>query len=337
LLTIFLTGASGFIGQALLKKLLARQFRLICYVRSTESRNRIEALGGIAWQFELDKLKDLESQLKQCDVVIHAAGLLELGSAPAEFASANIELTRILLKAAQVAAVKKFIYLSAASVVMHGPQDLLNLDETAPLTQRAELPYSFSKARAEELVLSAASTSFQTMALRPAFVWGPNDAIERIIGPAIKTGKFAWFDHGSYLFSTCYVGNLCAAVLLAINHEGVGQAFYISDGEPVIFKEFMLARLQAGAFQAPKWSLPKSLAWALAHFAETGWAYLPLVGKPPLVREMVRLMGYAFTLNITAARRQLNYVPPYSIADGMAEIKVSLENRSTDSSTATST
>jgi hypothetical protein len=99
------------------------------------------------------------------------------------------------------------------------------------------------------------------------------------------------------------------------------------------FKEFMLARLQAGGFQAPSWSMPKSLAWALAHFAETGWAYLPLVGKPPLVREMVRLMGYAFTLNITAARRQLNYVPAYSIAAGMAEIKVNPENPSTVSFT----
>ncbi len=333
MLTIFLTGASGFIGQALLKKLLARQYRLICYVRSTKARDRVEALGGIAWQFELDKPKDLEAQLKQCDVVIHAAGLLELGSTPAEFTSTNIELTRILLKAAQAAAIKKFIYLSAASVVMHGPQDLLDINETAPLTQRAELPYSFSKARAEELVLAAASTSFQTVALRPAFVWGPNDVIERIIGPAIKLGKFAWFGNGRYLFSTCYVGNLCAAVVLAINYEGKGQAFYISDGEPMTFKEFMLARLQAGGFQAPSWSMPKSLAWALAHFAETGWAYLPLVGKPPLVREMVRLMGYAFTLNITAARRQLNYVPAYSIAEGMAEIKVNPENPSTVSFT----
>ena len=95
----------------------------------------------------------------------------------------------------------------------------------------------------------------------------------------------------------------------------------------------MLARLQAGGFQAPSWSMPKSLAWALAHFAETGWAYLPLVGKPPLVREMVRLMGYAFTLNIAAARRQLNYVPIYSIAEGMAEIKASLENPSTTTDT----
>ena len=322
MLTIFLTGASGFIGQALLKKLLASQYRIICHVRSAAARDQVEALGGIAWQFELDRLSDLETQLRHCDVVIHLAALLKLGSTPAEFASANIELTRILLKAAQAAAIKKFIYLSAASVVMHGPQDLLDLDETAPLTQRAELPYSFSKARAEELVLSAASASFQTVALRPAFVWGPNDAIERIIGPAIKLGKFAWFGHGSYLFSTCYVGNLCAAVLQAINHEVVGQAFYISDGEPVTFKKFMLARLQAGGFQAPSWSMPKSLAWALAHFAETGWAYLRLVGKPPLVREMVRLMGYAFTLNITAARRQLHYVPAYSIAEGLAEIKV---------------
>ena len=290
-------------------------------------------LGARAWQFELDKPKDLEAQLKQCDVVIHAAGLLELGSTPAEFARGNIELTRILLKATQAAAVKKFIYLSAASVVMHGPQDLLDLDETALLTQQAELPYSFSKARAEELVLSATSASLQTMALRPAFVWGPNDAIERIIGPAIKLGKFAWFGHGSYLFSTCYVGNLCAAVLLAINHQGGGQAFNISDGEPVTFKKFMIARLQAGGFQAPSWSMPQGLAWALAHFAETGWAYLPLAGKPPLVREMVRLMGYAFTLNITAARRQLNYVPAYSITQGMAEIKASLVTPITATST----
>lgn len=332
MLTIFLTGASGFIGQALLKKLVASQCRLICHVRSAEAGEQVKALGGVAWQCELDQQQDLETQFSHCDVIIHVAALLKLGSTPAEFARANIELTLTLLKAAQVAAVKKFIYLSAASVAMHAPQDLFDLDETAPLTQCVELPYSSSKARAEELVLEAASATFQTVALRPAFVWGPHDAVERIIGPAVKLGQFAWFGHGQYLFSTCYVGNLCAAVLLAMDHEVGGQAFNISDREVLTFKEFMTARLQAGGFQAPSWSLPKSLAWALAHFAETGWAYLPLRGKPPLVREMVRLMGYAFTLNTEAAQQQLHYHPPYSIAQGMAAIKASLDNRKTANS-----
>ena len=75
MLTIFLTGASGFIGQALLKKLLASQYRIICHVRSAAARDQVEALGGIAWQFELDRLSDLETQLRHCDVVIHLAAI----------------------------------------------------------------------------------------------------------------------------------------------------------------------------------------------------------------------------------------------------------------------
>ena len=320
LLTIFLTGANGFIGQVLLKKLLASRHSVICQVRSAAARKQVEALGAIAWQVGLDRQGELEVQLRSCDVVIHAAACLKLGSSADEFMRVNLRLTKSLLIAAQAAQVKKFIYLSAASVVMHAPQDLFDIDENATLTQQKELPYSFSKARAEELVLASSTPFFQTVALRPALVWGEGDAVECLIAPAINQGKFAWFGDGNYLFATCYIGNLCAAVEQTLGSKVGGKAFFISDGQTFTFKKFITARLQVSGFQPPSWSVPKGLAWALASFAENGWAYLPLTGKPPLVREMVRLMGYAFTLNTTAARRQLNYHPNYSIEQGLAEI-----------------
>jgi nucleoside-diphosphate-sugar epimerase len=96
--------------------------------------------------------------------------------------------------------------------------------------------------------------------------------------------------------------------------------FNISDGEPVDFRVFMSKRLKASGFQVPTLSVPRKLAWWLGAFTETGWKYLPMPGKPPLVREMVRLMGFPFTVSIEQARRELGYRAAHSIEAEMSHI-----------------
>jgi nucleoside-diphosphate-sugar epimerase len=70
----------------------------------------------------------------------------------------------------------------------------------------------------------------------------------------------------------------------------------------------------------PTLSVPRKLAWWLGGFTETGWKYLPMPGKPPLVREMVRLMAFPFTVSIERARRELGYLATHSIEAGMSDI-----------------
>jgi nucleoside-diphosphate-sugar epimerase len=160
-----------------------------------------------------------------------------------------------------------------------------------------------------------------TIALRPALVWGNGDIVDRQIGPAADRGLFGWFGDGRYPYSTCYIGNLCEAIVQALKANLFTGTFFIRDKEEMNLREFLSARLQAGNYAVPTLSIPRAMAWPLARFTENGWNCLPLKGQPPLVREAVRTMGYPLTISFSKAKNLFGYSPPYSVADGLAGIQ----------------
>jgi nucleoside-diphosphate-sugar epimerase len=317
---IFLTGATGFIGGHFLKHCLAAGHSVMCSVRSPKQADAIRVLGASPWEGDLQNPGELNLALAGFDVLIHAAGCRDL-AAPAELLEqSNTVLTQVLVGAAAKAGVSQFIYISAASVAMGGPMPLLNVTESSPIVLRDYLPYIRSKALAEASVLAVQQSAMKVVLLRPSFVWGRGDSIDTEIGPASHRGQFGWFSQGHYPFASCSIANLCDALQLAMQSTQSGRVFNISDCEPVDFRVFMSERLKVSGFRVPTLSVPRKLAWWLGAFTENGWKYLPMTGKPPLVREMVRLMGYPFTVSIERARRELGYLAAHSIEAEMSHI-----------------
>jgi len=323
-MNIFLTGASGFVGKNLMAFLINQGHDVIGHVRAYQgSENHF---GHKFSQGNLLNPPEMLDVLSDVDTVIHCAAHVSAWSPPAVFYENNVLVTKLLLDSAKQAGVQRFIFLSCASVVMQQRQALLKISESLPLTNQVELPYAKSKALAEALVLEAASENFKTIALRPAFIWGQGDIIDRQIGQSAKNRKFGWFDQGNYLYSTCYIENLCGAVTKAISTNRFGEAFFISDGDAVSFRSFMSERLRISGFPIPSLSVPINLAWPLARFTENGWKYLPLKGFPPITREIVRLTGLPFTVSIEKAIQQLGYQPAYSVHQGLHHLASRLES-----------
>ena len=317
---IFLTGATGFIGSHFLDSCLAQGHAVVCLVRSAAQINLIEAKGAQAWVSCPSDQASLAEALAGMDVLIHAAGCRDLAGPVLAFEHSNIDLTRSLVDAATQAGVKQFIYISAASVAIGDPMPILNVRESSPIVLRDYLPYTRSKALAEASVLAVQQGAMKVVVLRPSFVWGKGDSIDTEIGPASNRGQFGWFSQGHYPFATCSIANLCDALQLAMQYTQSGCVFNISDCEPVDFRVFMSERLKVSGFRVPTLSVPRKLAWWLGVFTETGWKYLPMPGKPPIVREMVRLMGFPFTVSIEQARRELDYLAAHSIDARMSHI-----------------
>lgn len=318
---VFLTGATGFIGSHFLSHCLAAGHHVTCSVRTITQANAIHALGAFPLVGDLPNQSELSSALVGFDVLIHAAGCRDL-AAPADLLErSNAVLTHTLVDAAVKANVPQFIYISAASLVMADPTALFNVPESAPIAVREYFPYIRSKALAEASVLAAQHTATAVVVLRPSFVWGKGDSIDTVIGPASNRGQFGWFSQGRYPFATCSIANLCDALLRAMQCTQSGGVFNISDCEPVEFRAFMTERLKVGGFRVPRLSVPRKLAWWLGAFTETGWKYLPMPGKPPIVREMVRLMGFPFTVSIEHAKNKLGYLAPHTIEAGMTTIR----------------
>ena len=317
---VFLTGATGFIGSHFLKHCLAAGHSMTCSVRSALQADAIRALGASPWEGDLKNHGELSLALTGFDVLIHAAGCRDL-TAPADLLlQSNVRLTQALVDAAAAANVAQFVYISAASIAMSNPTALLNVTESAPITLQPYLPYTRSKAIAEASVLAAEQSAMRVVVLRPSFVWGTGDSIDTEIGPASNRGQFGWFSQGHYPFATCSIANLCDALQRAIQHTPSGCVFNISDHELLDFRVFMSQRLEVSGFRVPTLSVPRKLAWWLGAFTETGWKYLPMPGKPPIVREMVRLMGFPFTVSIEGAKRDLGYLGHHSIEEGMSNI-----------------
>lgn len=317
---IFLSGGSGFVGRHLLRRLNAEGHELVASVRSPTAAEAVLREGARPWHGKLDDLPRLAQALRNCDAVVHAAAHLKFWGPWGQFEAANVGLTQALLEAARSAGVPNFVHVGAASVVMHTRGPLLDVEESEPLVDAPWLPYSTTKARAESAVLQAATSGFRTVTLRPPFIWGVGDAVDRDLGLAIRHGRFAWFDGGHYPYATCHVANLAQAVVLALRGQVSGEAVFVSDGDPVDLRSFLGRRMAAAGLPVTQASVPTAAAWATASALEFAWRALRLQTEPPLVRETVRLMGYPFTVDISRARHRLGYVPVVSIDQGLDEL-----------------
>ncbi len=318
---IVITGATGFIGRHLVRRLLEQGYSLSATARAEGDLKSLQKRGVSTIQTDLLLSSDFRPFVRGHDCVIHCAAHVGLWGPRSIYENLNVQLTKRLLDAAIEEGVGKFIYMSCANVVLNSLIPIENATEDMPICHRDAFLYARSKALAEQLVLSSITSRLSAIALRPALVWGKGDIVDRQIGPAVGRGQFGWFGDGRYPYSTCYIENLCAAVLQVLKTNVSSGAFFIRDEEQMNLREFLSARLHAGGYAVPTLSIPRGIAWPLARFTENGWNYLPLKGEPPLVREAVRTMGYPFTISVNKAKSAFGYEAPYSIAAGMATIQ----------------
>jgi nucleoside-diphosphate-sugar epimerase len=318
---IFLTGASGFVGSHLVDSLMAAGHEIVGHFRALQNIN-IESHPNLRiWSGNLNDVDSLSKRLEGIDTVIHCAAEMKLWNSEKSLLETNVLMTKHVLDAAKQAGIKQFIYMSDASIAKNPSGHNLNVAESRPLPPLQNFPYSHSKSKAERLVLDSGNEAFRTISLRPASIWGKGDVVDQSLGRAADLNQFGWFDQGDYPFSTCYIKNLCEAVKKALLSDANQESFFISDGPPMHFRQWMSLRLKAGHYKVPTLSIPRFLARPLARFTENGWKYLPLSGEPPLIREMVHLVAHPFSVSIQKAGEQLAYEPLYAIETGMLEIE----------------
>jgi nucleoside-diphosphate-sugar epimerase len=100
-----------------------------------------------------------------------------------------------------------------------------------------------------------------------------------------------------------------------------GNAYFVTDGDPVVFREFVSELLRTQGVEPPTRSIPQWLAGSVAVAGETAWRVLPLSGRPPLTRFTYWVTSQECTIRIDKAREQLGYQPVTSREDGLAELR----------------
>ncbi|HWX97797.1 MAG TPA: NAD-dependent epimerase/dehydratase family protein [Solirubrobacteraceae bacterium] len=317
----FVTGGSGFIGGRLIERLRADGHTVHALARSTSAADRVRERGAEPVDGDLADAAAMRAGAEGCELAFHAAATLGDWGTREEFERGNVDGTRHALRACAEAGVRRFVHVSTEAVLLAGGP-LVNVDESAPLRPDSPALYSSTKARAEQAVLAANGERFETVVVRPRFVWGVGDTtLLPVMLETVRSGRFAWIGGGRHRTSTTHVENTVEGLVLGATRGRPGNVYFVTDGEPVVFREFVSELLASQGVTAPSRSIPVWAGSALARAGEAGWRILPLPGRPPLTRFAFWVSSQECTIRIDKAREQLGYAPVKSIADGLAELR----------------
>ena len=317
------TGGSGFVGRHLIRRLLSKGWRVRSLARSAEARAGVQALGAEPVTGDLSDRDALTRGMDGVEVVFHVAAHFKLWGPMSQFRRINVEGTRNVVEAAERAGVRRIVYVSAAAVVMGRPEPMRGVTEDKAMHKMPFAPYATSKAEAEEVLLAGNDRrpGFSTVAIRPPFIWGPDmPALDHMV-ETVRAGQFRWIAGGGQALSTCHVDNLCHALILAADHGSGGQAWFVSDGEDTTLKLFLTRLLNSRGVTPKDRAVPFGIAWMMAGVMGAAWRIVRRKGEPPITRQMLRLIGKDFTLDIRRAREELGYSPVTSPADGMRRMQ----------------
>jgi ornithine--oxo-acid transaminase len=320
--TCLITGATGFIGGNLARRLVAQGCQVRCLVRASSDTSMLDELGVEIAVGDLTRATSLRSAADGCRYVFHCGALVSDWATTQEISRINVAGTRNLLEAAVGASVQRFIHFSTTDV--YGYPGAAAIDESHA-ARRFRNWYAQTKLAAEAEVRHVErANGLETVILRPATVYGPHsrDVIGEI-ARAIRSGTMLLVDRGRAVAGLCYVENLVDAALIAQRHDGApGQAFNVSDGLDVTWKEFTDGLARGLGYDQVRWTLPYWAANGIAFSLEHGYRLLRrttrLTTSPLLSRQAVHVLGRDQDFSTRKAREVLGWEPRVDYESGLA-------------------
>ncbi|MEV6320184.1 NAD-dependent epimerase/dehydratase family protein [Nocardia sp. NPDC051787] len=334
---VLVTGASGFLGGALVRRLVRDgEHDVTILVRRTSNLadlrddiDKIELVYG-----DLTDPASLEEATRGVDIVFHSAARVDERGTREQFWNENVRATERLLEAARRGGTGRFVFISSPSAMMdYYGGDQLDVDESVPYPRRYLNLYAETKAAAERAVLAADSPGFRTCALRPRAIWGAGDRsgpIVRMLGRA-GMGTLPDLSFGRTVYaSLCHVDNIVDACVKAANSDAVGgKAYFVADAEKTDVWRFLGEVATRLGYRPPTRKPNRTVINAAVRVVETIWR-IPAVAtrwSPPLSRYTVALLSRSATYDTTAAARDFGYRPIVDRDSGLADLLAWLETQ----------
>ncbi len=319
------TGASGFIGGRLAQRLVAEGKQVRCLVRPSSDTSQLEQLGVEIAVGDLTDERSLARAVEGCNYVFHCGALVSDWATTQEITQTNVRGTRSLLEAAAGASVERFIHFSTTDVYGHPKANGTAIEEAHTASGFGNW-YAQSKLLAEAEVRRAeAERSLQAVILRPATVYGPGSReVVGEIARAIRSRQMLLVGGGHAVAGLCYVDNLIDAAVLVLHHQAApGQAFNISDGLDVTWRQFIDGLAEGLGCAKVRWSVPYWAASGLGFSLEHGYRLLRrttgLSAPPLLSRQAVQVLGCNQDFSNRRARETLGWEPRVDYSTGLRE------------------
>lgn len=309
---IFITGATGFIGQEVARELIERGYSVRALVRSPKKAALLESLGVELIFGDILEEGPLRKGLSGADALIHLAALAGVWHREVDmFYRINRDATRRLLEIAWEEGVGKIVVTSTAGVF--GPSNGQE-EHTGERLAAAEVPdthYDRSKHQSEQFMEEMVRSGLPLVVVNPTRVYGPG-----LIGDSNATTRMVdLYLRGSWRFlpgsghsvgNYVFIEDVVRGHILALENGKPG-ARYILGGENASFREFFATLAEVTGISRRLWPIPIPLMMSIAgiQLALANWFGRPPLITPPFVRRYNR--NYRFSSE--RAMRELGYQP----------------------------
>lgn len=308
------TGASGFTGGALCRRLRADGHEVVAFVRGSSRTEALEALGVECRVVDLRDAADVRAHFEAFDRVYHIAAAYRTEHADKqEFRAINVDGTRHLLEAAAAAGVGRFVHCSTVGV--QGEIEDPPADEDYRFQPGDH--YQQSKLEGELLARDAFARGLPGAVVRPVGIYGPGDTRFLKLFRPISRGRFVMIGSGKTLYHMTYIDDLVEGIVLAGTREAaLGQVFTIGGPRYTTLRELVDLIAEVLGAPRPRLRVPLWPVLAAAHVCEK--LCEPLGISPPLYPRRVEFFALDRAFSIERARKLLGYEPRFDLREGIA-------------------
>lgn len=317
---VLVTGGGGFVGLAVVKELTTLGVDI-----SVLGRNfypSVEKLGATCICGDIRDLGCVLDACRQHDTVFHLAAKAGIWGSYESYYATNVTGTQNIIDACIQNGVSTLVYTSTPSVVFDRG-DLEGVDESIHYAENVLCHYAETKIIAEKLVLQANSDQLKTTALRPHLIWGPGDTnlIPRLLDRG-RERSLKIVGTGLNKVDISYIDNVASAhILAALNLKtkktAAGQAFFISQGEPVVLWDWindLFVRLEIPRVTS---SVPFWVAFCAGFLMEKLYGVSGSCNEPKMTRFLAMQLAKSHWFSINKAAKILRYSPHVSTEEGM--------------------
>ena len=311
---VFITGATGFVGSAIVRALAREGAEIHALVRPTADCSALDCLPIIWHEGDVNTPLRLNGVVANMTYVIHAAGRLGEAGLPEQiYERTNVDGTRNVLAAAMGGKdMPRVLHVSSPGVL--GPIGGDPATEDAPLAPSNS--YERSKAAAEGVAHEFISRGLPVIIARPEFIYGPGDRHVLGLFRAVLRRHFFYIDGGRHFCHPTFVGDAVDGMLLCLSRGQTGHTYHITGPRPVTFRELAETIASALGVPPPRFNVPRLLALAGASGLEA-WGKL-VGGKPQLSRTAVAFFSEDRRFSWQKAHSDLGYSPQHDIASGIS-------------------
>jgi nucleoside-diphosphate-sugar epimerase len=323
--TVVVTGASGWLGQNLVRTLIGQRDRVRCLVPGDDQAAPLSLLSP-AVEVVVGDVRDPATADRLFDgigadaAVFHAAAVIHPSASTREFFDVNVGGTQNVVDRARRSGAARFVHVSSNSPFGVNPSPDHVFTEDSPYNPF--LGYGQSKYEAEQIVQGANDRGdLATVMVRAPWFYGPyQPARQSQFFKTIRRGRFPLIGDGSQRRSMAYTDNLVQGLLRAeVADKAPGNAYWVADAEPYELREILATVRRALEAEGLPTSGPRTLRMPrlAAELAEKGDVLLQKRGRYVQPLHVLGELNHTIACDITRARDELGYEPTVALEEGM--------------------